>query len=99
MLVGIGVFLFLLVFSTFLDYFTGIKIEKSYINKQRKFWFWLSIVVNLGFLGVFKYYNFFATSFTELINGLGFQVNPLLIKSDFASWDFLLYFSRFVLCN
>ena len=73
-------FLFLLVFSTLLDYFSGIQIEKSKSVKESKFWFWLSIIVNLGFLGVFKYYNFFATSFTELINGFGFQVNPLLIN-------------------
>src|SRR6478609_1927662 len=73
-------FLFLLIFSTLLDYFSGIQIEKSKSVKESKFWFWLSIIVNLGFLGVFKYYNFFVTSFTELINGFGFQVNPLLIK-------------------
>ena len=73
-------FLFLLVFSTLLDYFSGIQIEKSKSVKESKFWFWLSIIINLGFLGIFKYYNFFATSFTELINGFGFQVNPLLIK-------------------
>ena len=73
-------FLFLLVFSTLLDYFSGIQIEKSKSVKESKFWFWLSIIINLGFLGIFKYYNFFATSFTELINGFGFQVNPVLIK-------------------
>jgi len=56
-------FLFLLVFSTFLDYYTGIQIEKSKTETTRKFWFWLSITVNLGFLGIFKYYNFFAASF------------------------------------
>jgi D-alanyl-lipoteichoic acid acyltransferase DltB (MBOAT superfamily) len=73
-------FLFLLVFSTLLDYFSGIQIEKSKSVKESKLWFWLSVIINLGFLGVFKYYNFFATSFTELINGFGFQVNPFLIK-------------------
>src|SRR6478609_8687524 len=65
----------LLFFSTFLDYFTGIQIEKSQTAFQRKFWFWLSISVNLGFLGVFKYYNFFAVSFAEAISHLGFQAN------------------------
>ncbi len=73
-------FLFLLVFSTFLDYFTGIQIEKSDSNKRRKFWFWLSILVNLGFLGIFKYYNFFATSFAEMFTSFGFKVSPMLLN-------------------
>jgi alginate O-acetyltransferase complex protein AlgI len=73
-------FLSLLVFSSGLDYFSGIQIEKSKSARESKFWLWSSVIINLGFLGVFKYYNFFATSFTELLNGFGFQVNPFLIK-------------------
>ena len=73
-------FLFLLVFSTFLDYYTGIQIEKAKTESARKFWFWLSISVNLGFLGIFKYYNFFASSFSELLNGFGLQTSPLLLN-------------------
>ena len=73
-------FLFLLVFSTFLDYYTGIQIEKGKSEKSRKFWFWLSIIINLGFLGVFKYYNFFAASFSELLNSAGIQASPLLLE-------------------
>jgi alginate O-acetyltransferase complex protein AlgI len=73
-------FLFLLIFSTFLDYFTGIQIEKSNSEKKRKFWFWLSILVNLGFLGIFKYYNFFATSFAEMFTSFGFKVSPFLLN-------------------
>lgn len=73
-------FLFLLVFSTFLDYYTGIQIEKAKTETVRKFWFWLSITVNLGFLGIFKYYNFFADSFSELLNGFGLQTSPLLLN-------------------
>ncbi len=56
-------FLFLLIFSTFLDYFTGIKMHDAKTRRTKKFWLWLSISVNLGFLGIFKYYNFFAESF------------------------------------
>ena len=69
-------FLFLLIFSTFLDYFTGLKMVESRTIKIKKFWFWLSIGVNVGFLGVFKYYNFFAESFAEALLTLGVTVNP-----------------------
>lgn len=73
-------FLFLLVFSTFLDYYTGIQIEKGKSEKGRKFWFWLSIIVNLGFLGIFKYYNFFASSFSDLLNSAGIKASPILLN-------------------
>ncbi|MDR6846426.1 MBOAT family O-acyltransferase [Flavobacterium granuli] len=72
-------FLFLLVFSTFLDYYTGIRIEKSSNEKGRKFWFWLSVIINLGFLGVFKYYNFFSASFAEMLTTVGFKASPILL--------------------
>jgi alginate O-acetyltransferase complex protein AlgI len=68
-------FMFLLIFSTSLDYFTGIKIHESTSQRKKLFWLWLSIGINLGFLGVFKYYNFFATSFVDGLSHLGFNAN------------------------
>ncbi len=73
-------FLFLLIFSTLLDYFTGLKMSEAKNKARKKFWFWLSVLVNLGFLGVFKYYNFFITSFAEAIENIGLHVNPWTIK-------------------
>lgn len=73
-------FLFLLLFSTALDYFTGLKMAQAKNEGNKKTWFWLSIIVNLGFLGVFKYYNFFADSFAEALAGFGFQANFWTLK-------------------
>ena len=73
-------FLFLLLFSTFLDYFTGLQIHQTESAAKKRFWFWLSIGVNLGFLGLFKYYDFFAVSFAELFQGFGLSVSPYLLK-------------------
>ncbi len=73
-------FLFLLVFSTLLDYVSAMKIEKSKTQSERKMWLWLCISINLGFLGVFKYYNFFAASFAEMMHSFGFSVSPILLK-------------------
>lgn len=68
-------FMYLLIFSTILDYFTGIKIHEASNQRNKLFWLWLSIGINLGFLGVFKYYNFFATSFADGLSLLGFKAN------------------------
>jgi alginate O-acetyltransferase complex protein AlgI len=73
-------FLLLLIFSTVLDYYTGIKMSDSKNQNTKKFWFCLSVSINLGFLGVFKYYNFFATSFANAIANLGLHINPLTLK-------------------
>jgi D-alanyl-lipoteichoic acid acyltransferase DltB (MBOAT superfamily) len=73
-------FLFLLIFSTLLDYFTGIKMNKAGGRLEKRVWFWLSIVVNVGFLGIFKYYDFFATSFGEALSYLGLRADVWTIK-------------------
>jgi len=73
-------FLFLLMFSTFLDYFTGIKMGEASNIRMKKFWFWLSISINLGFLGFFKYYNFFVTSFAEAIANAGVHIDVWTLK-------------------
>jgi D-alanyl-lipoteichoic acid acyltransferase DltB (MBOAT superfamily) len=58
-----------------LDYYTGIKIHSASNTNKKRFWLWLSICVNLGFLGVFKYYNFFAESFADGLSLLGIKAN------------------------
>ena len=73
-------FLFLLIFSTGLDYFTGLKMYQATNQKQKRFWFWLSVSVNLGFLGIFKYYNFFAESFSEALTAIGFHPSFWTLK-------------------
>ncbi|MFV0305177.1 MAG: MBOAT family O-acyltransferase [Moheibacter sp.] len=66
-------FLFLLIFSTALDYFSGIQIYQEKNQTKRKIWLILSVGINLGFLGFFKYYNFFIDSFAQLLESVGFQ--------------------------
>lgn len=73
-------FLFLLLFSIILDYCAAIKIEAAQHKRTKKTWLILSIGINLGFLGIFKYYNFFATSFVALLTSLGFQAQVQIIE-------------------
>ena len=41
----------------------------------KKIWFWLSVGINLGFLGFFKYYNFFISSFADGLSVLGIKTS------------------------
>jgi D-alanyl-lipoteichoic acid acyltransferase DltB (MBOAT superfamily) len=41
---------------------------------------WLSIINNLGILGIFKYYNFFAVQFRDGLEVLGLHTNPVLLN-------------------
>ena len=67
-------FLTLILLSTLVDYTAAIKIEKSGTQRRRGQWLLLSLVVNLGVLFVFKYFNFFSQSLMDLMNHLGIEV-------------------------
>jgi alginate O-acetyltransferase complex protein AlgI len=58
-------FLSLILFSTLVDYLVGLGLSKQENLLKRRVWLWTSIGVNLGFLGFFKYYNFFLDNFIE----------------------------------
>ncbi len=69
-------FLSLIAFSSLVDFIAGQQIEKSRTKVRKKLFLWISICTNLGFLGFFKYFNFFAESFADMINMMGMQANP-----------------------
>lgn len=64
-------FLSLIFISIIVDYFVGIKIHETDDKRKRKYWLWVSLAVNLGMLGFFKYYNFFIESFVEAFASVG----------------------------
>ncbi|WP_274475271.1 MBOAT family O-acyltransferase [Mangrovimonas aestuarii] len=74
-------FLSLIVFSTLVDYSIGVRLSKENNLVRRKVLLWTSILVNLGFLGFFKYYNFFLENFIASFSlfGLDFHANTLNI--------------------
>ena len=67
-------FLFLIAFSSGLDYFIGLRLARIEKQQYRRMFFGLSCLVNLGFLGFFKYYNFFVDSFISAFSGVGIQL-------------------------
>ncbi|MEL6657861.1 MAG: MBOAT family O-acyltransferase [Bacteroidota bacterium] len=68
-------FLSLIVFSTLVDFVVGRRLAKEKNPFRRKALLWTSVVVNLGFLGFFKYYNFFLENFVQAFSFFGRDIN------------------------
>lgn len=68
-------FLALLIGSSVFDYYCGIWIENEKRPKQRKWLLAGSIVVNMGVLCTFKYFNFFMESLQTLLASFGHQAS------------------------
>ena len=64
-------FLILIAFTSALSWLSGLM-----IGRRPKLWLWISVVVNLAILGLFKYYDFFAAELAQL---LGLQADRLLL--------------------
>ncbi len=73
-------FLALIVISSASDFILGLQIQKTSSPSRKKQLLILSILINLGILGFFKYFNFFTQSFGDFIEVLGFQWNTTTLN-------------------
>ena len=70
-------FLLLIAFTSFCSWGSGLLIGKAESRKKAKAWMWTNIVLNLGILALFKYYDFFVSEFAQLFH---ITTNGLLLK-------------------
>lgn len=73
-------FLSLILFSTLVDFTVGSYLSKTDNRRQRKFLLLSSILVNIGFLGFFKYYNFFIENFTQAFSFFGYHIDGVSLQ-------------------
>ena len=66
----------LILFSTALDYGLGLAIHRAAEQRTKKVLLGVSLVGNLGLLGVFKYFNFFSAATGDLLAVGGVQIDP-----------------------
>jgi D-alanyl-lipoteichoic acid acyltransferase DltB (MBOAT superfamily) len=72
--------LFLILFSTVVDFRVGLGLETQDDQKRRKLLLLCSILVNLGLLGFFKYYNFFLANFVDAFSFFGQEIGASSLK-------------------
>ncbi|MDH3606911.1 MAG: MBOAT family protein [Acidimicrobiia bacterium] len=68
-------FLSLIVVSTFTDFYVAQALAKRTEARQRRSFMLISILVNLGILGFFKYFNFFIDSTASALDSVGLEPN------------------------
>ena len=68
-------FLSLLFLSSLVDFLIGRALPAHHDTPKAKYLLYLSLAVNLGILGVFKYYDFFVLSFQEAFASVGVHLN------------------------
>ena len=68
-------FLFLIFISSLVDFILGSRMVRTDSPGTKKTYLVLSLLVNLGILGFFKYFNFFIDSFADLVQSIGLQAN------------------------
>lgn len=73
-------FLSLILFSTIVDFFIGNQLSVINKNSTRKLLLLLSLIVNLGLLGFFKYYNFFLENLIEAFASVNISFNTSTLK-------------------
>ncbi len=73
-------FLSLIAISTLVDYVVGLVLRRTDAPRRRRAWLTLSVLVNLGILGFFKYYNFFIDSAAAMLHPLGVAVGDRALE-------------------
>lgn len=70
----------LIAISTVVDFWCALFIHRSTDATTRRRWLLLTLLLNLGFLGFFKYYGFFVDSFVDLLHVLGIQMSRSVLQ-------------------
>jgi len=73
-------FLSLILISTVTDYLCGIQIYNQPSSSGKRKYLYVSLIINLTLLCFFKYWNFFAESFVEVLSSLGVNANLKIIS-------------------
>ena len=90
-------FLSLILISTIVDYFVGYNIPKQSSQRIQKILLYVSVLINIGILGFFKYYNFFVDSWVDLFTSIGYELKSQCTLNIILLLEY--HFTLFKLCH
>ncbi|MCC6579330.1 MAG: MBOAT family protein [Phycisphaeraceae bacterium] len=70
----------LMALSSAIDYGCSLALDRTERPAARKAWLVLSLATNLGLLGFFKYFNFFADSLQAMTDSIGWTLHPVTLR-------------------
>lgn len=76
-------FLILLVASTLINFYLGLKIHRTPEDRKKNIFLYIGLIFNIGLLLYFKYFNFFYEGFFEILNVFG-------AESSYSTLEILL---------
>jgi len=79
--------LFLMIFTISVFYACGLAIGRAGEQRWKKFWLWVSVVVSLGLLGIFKYADFFIGSINA-VTGMSLPLLKLALPVGISFYTF-----------
>lgn len=82
-----GIYFLLLILSSVVDYSLSSVIYKEQRQGYRKLYLWVSVIVNLGLLGYFKYTNFLISNFNDLFQG-NLELHKIVLPVGISFYTF-----------
>lgn len=70
----------LIFFTTLISYLCALMIEKTQSIKFKRFYMMTSIIISIGILFLFKYFNFFSESVCNILNTFSIKLHPITLK-------------------
>ena len=78
----------LMLFSIIINYVLGIILNKLETKNKKRIILIISVLFNLGLLGYFKYFNFFATNINKLLGTTLIQIKDIVLPIGISFYTF-----------
>lgn len=73
-------YMFLLAGYTLVSFFSGLMLEKTESRRGRKLILWSVVAINIGVLGLYKYFDFFVANLSRVLSAMGFEPDMVTLE-------------------